>query len=108
VVKGTILGDYFIVGSLVLLCVALFGPSTKWSRWVNSLRPITDDSPYFLWKGLISSVIIAVVLIFCLVGVNSMKGAVGKVSVNIAVSVLLIGDLLILGKSVKRLRRPKG
>ena len=104
-VRGATFGDYFTVVSLVLVCIAIFMPSTKWGRWVASIRPITDDSPYLLWKGMISSVIIAVVLILCLIGVNSMKGAVGKISVNIAIMVLLIGDLVALWSCVKRLRK---
>jgi hypothetical protein len=68
---------------------------------------MTDDSPYLLWRGLISGVIIATVLILCVIGVNSMKGAMGKVSVNIAISVLLVGDLLIVWSCVKRLRRSR-
>ena len=66
---------------------------------------MTDDSPYFLWKGLICGIIIATVLILCLIGVNSMKGATGKLSVNAAILVLLVGDLLVMWSVVKRLRK---
>lgn len=99
----SVLKDYFVVGSLVFVCVAIFGKSPRLSRWLSNLRPITKDSPYFLWRGMLSGVILAVLLILCLIGVNSMKGAVGKLSVNIAILVLLTGDLTIVWSTAKRL-----
>lgn len=96
---------FLIVAPLLLACIPLPSVSTRLRRWGISYRPITDDSPYSLWRGLIASFILAGILILCLIGVNSMKGAVGKVSVNIAILVLLVGDLLVMWKCVTRLRK---
>ena len=101
------LNDYFVVGSLVLLCVALLGRSPRLSKWLEKYRPLSDDSPYAFWKGIISCLILAAILILCLIGVNSMKGAVGKGPINVAILVLLAGDLLGLWSGVKRFRLAK-
>jgi len=99
------LNDYFIAGSLAVVCIALSGRSPRLSRWLENYRPITDDSPYRFWRGLIACVILAAILILCLIGVNSMKGAVGKLSVNVAILVLLIGDVAAMWSGVRRFRR---
>lgn len=96
---------FLIVAPLLLACIPLPAVSSKLRRSGISFRQVADDSPYLLWKGLISCTILAVVLILCLIGVNSMKGAVGNVSVNIAISVLLVGDLAAFWNGVKRLRK---
>jgi hypothetical protein len=85
----SILSDYFVVASLVVVSIATFGRPSRLSEWVNSWRAITDDSPYALWKGLISGIILAAVLVLCPIGVSSVKGAVGKLPVNIAILILL-------------------
>ena len=101
----SIANDFVVVGGLAFLCVAFSGRSLRLSQWVASIRPLTHDSSYLLWRGLIASVLLAIILILCLIGVNSMKGAVGKLSVNIAILVLLIGDLAAMWSCVRRLRR---
>ena len=103
--NGSILNVCFIVVSLVVVFIATFGHSSRFSEWVNSWRPLTSDSAYGLWRGLIACVLMAALLILCLIGVNSMKGAVGKLSVNIAILVLLVGDLAAMWSGVKRLRK---
>lgn len=108
VYKPSALNDYFVVGSLVLLCVALSGRWPRLSKWLENYRPISDDSPYVFWKGIISGSILAVVLVLCLIGVNSVKGAVGKLPVNIAILVLLVGDLAAMWSCVRRLRNRRG
>ena len=104
----SILSDYFVVASLVVVSIATFGRPSRLSEWVNSWRAITDDSPYALWKGLISGIILAAVLVLCLIGVSSMKGAVGKLPVNGAILVLLVGDLVGMWSTVRRLRNRRG
>ncbi|HEV2579100.1 MAG TPA: hypothetical protein VGU25_17980 [Acidobacteriaceae bacterium] len=96
---------FLIIVPLLLACIPLPAVSSKLRRSGISYRQISDDSPYLFWKGIISSVILAVILVLCLIGVNSMKGAVGKLSVNIAILVLLVGDLAGMWSMVKRLRR---
>lgn len=105
VYNASALNGYFVVGSLVLLCVALSGRSPRLSKWLESYRPLSNDSPYAFWKSIIAGVIFGAILVLCLIGVNSMKGAVGKLSVNIAILVLLIGDLAMMWIAVKRFRR---
>jgi glycerol uptake facilitator-like aquaporin len=97
----------FVVASFVVVFIATFGRPSRLSKWVNSWRPITDDSPYALWKGLISGIILAALLVLCLIGVNSMKGAVGKFPVNIAILILLVGDLLGMWSVVRRFKRSR-
>lgn len=96
---------FLIVAPLLLACIPLPVVSSRLRRWGISYRPITDDSPYLAWKGLIAGFLLAGILVLCLIGVNSMKGAVGKLSVNIAILVLLVGDLAAIWSAVKRLRR---
>jgi hypothetical protein len=92
---------FLIVCPLLLACIPLLGLPRGLEI---GLRPMSASSPWFLWRGLISTIILAVILVLCLIGVNSMKGAVGKLSVNIAILVLLAGDLAILWHALKQLR----
>lgn len=99
---------FLIVAPLLLACIPLPGVSSRLRRWGISYHPITDDSPYLMWKGIISGAILAGILILCLIGVNSMRGAVGKLPVNIAILVLLVGDLAAMWSMVRRRRNRRG
>jgi hypothetical protein len=95
---------FLIVAPLLLACLPLFVRDPTLRRWGISCRPRAGLSSSFLWQGLISSIVMAPILVLCLIGVNSMKHAVGKISVNIAIGILLAGDLYVLQKAVKQLR----
>ncbi len=61
----------------------------------------------YIWKGLISSVLLAALMILCMIGVYSMKGATGKLSVYIALMVMLTLAVCVFVKSVKQLRNSR-
>lgn len=104
----SVVNDYFVVSSLLVLCVVLVGRSSRLNKRLGRTGRIALNSPAHLSREIVTGVILAVVLILCLVGVNSMNGDVGKASINIALLVMLAGDLTILWDVVKRHRQRKG
>ncbi len=61
----------------------------------------------YIWKGLISSVLVAALMVLCMIGVYSMKGATGKLSVYVALMVMLTLAVWVFVKAVKQLRQSR-